>query len=56
MSIFNYNSPPSWHNCTSGAPLPYSATQCRRPYNRPPYIEKSLPGLLGGRLDAKLQD
>lgn len=43
VSIFNYNSPPSWHNCTSGAPLPYSATQCRRPYNRPPYIEKSLP-------------
>ena len=43
VSIFNYNSPPSWNNCTSGAPLPYSATQCRRPYNRPPYIEKSLP-------------
>ena len=30
------------HNCTSGGPVPYSATPCRYPV-RPPYIKKSLP-------------
>ena len=39
--IFNY--PPfGMHNCTSGGPVPYSATPCRYPV-RPPYIKKSLP-------------
>ena len=33
-----------FHNCTSGGPVPYSATPCRpSPYSNPPYIKKSLP-------------
>ena len=30
------------YNCTSGGPVPYSATPCRWP-DRPSYIKKSLP-------------
>jgi hypothetical protein len=43
VSILDHNSPPSFLNCTSGGPIPYSATQCRQPFNRPSYIKPSLP-------------
>jgi hypothetical protein len=43
VSILDYEFPPfDLHNCTSGGPVPYSATPCRYPAN-PPYIKKSLP-------------
>lgn len=43
VSILDYNYPTfGWHNCTSGGPVPYSATPCRYP-DSPPYIKKSLP-------------
>ncbi len=45
VSVLDY-SLPGWglHNCTSGGPVPYSATPCRpSPYSNPPYIKKSLP-------------
>jgi hypothetical protein len=44
VSILNYSFPPfGWQNCTSGGPVPYSATPCRLPYTQLPYIKKSLP-------------
>lgn len=45
VSVLDY-SLPGWglHNCTSGGPVPYSATPCRpSPYQIPPYMKKSLP-------------
>lgn len=43
VSILDYNYPPfGMQNCTSGGPVPYSATPCRYPV-RPPYIKQSLP-------------
>ena len=44
VSILDYTNPSlNLHNCTSGGPVPYSATPCRPPFNLPPYIKKSLP-------------
>ena len=44
VSILDYNYPPfGWQNCTSGGPVPYSATPCRLAYTQLPYIKKSLP-------------
>jgi hypothetical protein len=43
VSILDYDYPPfGFQDCTSGGPVPYSATPCRYP-NNPPYIKKSLP-------------
>ena len=50
VSILDFDyPPPGWHNCTSGGPVPYSATPCR-PYGiqRPPYIKPGLPTCFGG--------
>ncbi len=43
VSIFDHSTPPTFLNCTSGGQVPYSATQCRQPFNRPSYIKPSLP-------------
>ena len=45
VSVLDYSFPAyGFHNCTSGGPVPYSATPCRpSPYTNPPYIKKSLP-------------
>ncbi len=45
VSVLDYSFPAyGVHNCTSGGPVPYSATPCRpSPYHNPPYIKKSLP-------------
>ena len=45
VSVLDYSYPGyGLHNCTSGGPVPYSATPCRpSPYTNPPYIKKSLP-------------
>jgi hypothetical protein len=50
VSILDFNyPPPGWHNCTSGGPVPYSATPCRRyGIQRPPYIKPGLPTCFGG--------
>jgi hypothetical protein len=43
VSILDWEYPTfGMHNCTSGGPVPYSATPCRYPV-LPPYIKKSLP-------------
>jgi hypothetical protein len=44
VSVLDYSYPANgFHNCTSGGPVPYSATPCRpSPYSNPPYIKKSL--------------
>jgi hypothetical protein len=45
VSVLDYSYPYyGFYNCTSGGPIPYSATPCRpSPYSIPPYIKKSLP-------------
>ena len=44
VSILDYNyTALGYYNCTSGGPVPYSATPCRLPYTDLPYIKKSLP-------------
>ncbi len=45
VSVLDFSWPAyGLHNCTSGGPVPYSATPCRpSPYTNPPYIKKSLP-------------
>ena len=48
VSILDFDyPPPGWHNCTSGGPVPYSATPCRYG-QRPPYIKPGLPVCYGG--------
>ncbi|MGA8926438.1 MAG: hypothetical protein WB462_09470 [Solirubrobacterales bacterium] len=48
VSILDYNLPPDYHNCTSGGPVPYSATPCRQTNPDLPYIKKSLPSCSRG--------
>jgi hypothetical protein len=50
VSILDYNLPPlGYHDCTSGGPVPYSATPCRLFGGHPPsYIKPSLPVCFGG--------
>jgi len=50
VSILDYNLPPlGYHDCTSGGPVPYSATPCRLFGSKPPsYIKPSLPVCFGG--------
>lgn len=44
VSVLDYSFPYYGYNCTSGGPIPYSATPCRpSPYSIPPWIKKSLP-------------
>ncbi len=48
VSIFDYSYPAlGLYNCTSGGPVPYSATPCRYG-QRPPYIKPGLPVCFGG--------
>jgi len=49
-SILFYDYPrDGYHNCTSGGPVPYSATPCRLSGSQPPpYIKPSLPVCYGG--------
>ena len=48
VSILDLNyPPPGWNNCTSGGPVPYSATPCRSEGPKPPYIKPGLPDCQG---------
>lgn len=50
VSIIDYNNPTlGYHNCTTGGPVPYSATPCHV-YGAPPppYVKPSLPACYGG--------
>ena len=50
VSILDYDNPAQPHplfNCTSDAPVPYSATPCRQQKLHLPYIKKSLPLCVG---------